>query len=132
MHSDPVADMLTRIRNGSRARLVRVDVRFSRHIADMARILKREGYINDFRVVGSEPAKKTLDVALRYSDRGEPVIRSIKRMSTPGRRRHFRCDDLPKVLGGLGVIIVSTSRGLMTDNEARRARVGGEALCSIS
>ena len=132
MHSDPVADMLTRIRNGSRARLSRVDVPYSKLKLEIAKILKREGYVVDFRVVGSTAPEKKIDVALRYNEHRQPVIRTMKRMSTPGLRRHFRCEALPKVLGGLGVIIFSTSRGLMTDSEARKARIGGEALCSIS
>ena len=131
MHSDPVADMLTRIRNGCRARLQQVNVRWSRLNEHIAEILKKEGYIDGFHVTGTEGPGQTLEVALRYDEKREAVIAGIKRMSSPGLRRYYNCDSIPKIRNGLGVIILTTSRGLMTDREARRARVGGEALCSV-
>lgn len=132
MHSDPVADMLTRIRNGSRARLQRVNIKWSRLNEHIAEILKKEGYINGFRVAGTAgTAEHLLDVELRYDEKRQAVIAGIKRMSSPGLRRYYDCDSIPKIRNGLGVIILTTSRGLMTDREARRARVGGEALCSV-
>ena len=132
MHSDPVADMLTRIRNGCRARLQRVSIPYSGLKLRVAEILKREGYINSFRVDDSNgEIKHTLDVELRYDEKRESVIAGIKRMSSPGLRRYFDCDTIPKIRNGLGIIILTTSRGLMTDREARKARIGGEAMCSV-
>ncbi len=130
MNSDPVADMLTRIRNGCRARLERVDVPRSKLKERIADILKSEGYIADYRVI-SDKRQGVLEVKLRYGEGREPVIEGIQRVSRPGRRIYHASDEIPKVRNGLGVLIMTTSKGLMTDREARRAHVGGEALCAV-
>lgn len=129
--TDPIADMLTRIRNGILARLQRVDMPSSKLKAELARILKEEGYISNFKVA-EEGKKKILKVFLRYGPDGESVISVIDRVSKPGRRVYVASDEIPKVLGGLGVNILTTPRGVMTGKSARRARVGGELLCNIS
>ena len=129
--TDPIADMLTRIRNGIQARLQRVDMPSSKLKAELARILKEEGYISNFKVA-EEGKKKILKVFLRYGPDGESVISVIDRISKPGRRVYVASDEIPKVLGGLGVNILTTPRGVMTGKSARRARVGGEVLCNIS
>ena len=129
--TDPIADMLTRIRNGIQARLQRVDMPSSKLKAELARILKEEGYISNFKVA-EEGKKKILKVFLRYGPDGESVISVIDRVSKPGRRVYVASDEIPKVLGGLGVNILTTPRGVMTGKSARRARVGGEVLCNIS
>lgn len=132
MHSDPVADFLTRIRNGCRARLARITVPYSTLKERIAEILKQEGYIDNFRVAGAaNTPERHIEVELRFDEKRVPVIAGIKRMSSPGLRRYFDCDSIPKVRNGLGIIILTTSRGLMTDKAARKARVGGEALCSV-
>jgi small subunit ribosomal protein S8 len=132
MHSDPVADMLTRIRNGYRARLHTVLVRGSKLNVHIAEILKREGYVADFSVVESETRPQGhIDIVLKYDGQREAVMAGIKRISTPGLRRYFCCDDIPTIRNGLGIVILTTSRGLMTDTEARKSRIGGEALCSV-
>ncbi len=128
--SDPVADMLTRIRNASLVRRERVEVPGSRLKRAMAEIMKREGYIRDFEWVAGSPENK-IRIHLRYGPRKEQVIRGLKRVSKPGLRVYAAKDELPRVLGGLGVAIVSTSRGLMTDREARELGLGGEVICQI-
>ena len=130
MNSDPVADMLTRIRNGCRARMERVDIPSSNLKTKIAEILKVEGYISDFRVI-SDKRQGVLEVKLRYGDGREPVIEGIQRVSRPGRRIYHASDEIPKVRNGLGVLIMTTSKGLMTDRQARRAQIGGEALCAV-
>lgn len=129
--TDPIADMLTRIRNGILARLQRVDMPSSKLKAELARILKEEGYISNYKVA-EEGKKKVLKVFLRYGPDGESVISVIDRVSKPGRRVYVASDEIPKVLGGLGVNILTTPRGVMTGKSARRARLGGELLCNIS
>lgn len=129
--TDPIADMLTRIRNGILARLQRVDMPSSKLKAELARILKEEGYISNYKVA-EEGKKKVLKVFLRYGPDGESVISVIDRVSKPGRRVYVASDEIPKVLGGLGVNILTTPRGVMTGKSARRARLGGELLCTIS
>lgn len=129
--SDPIADMLTRIRNGIQARHPRVDMPSSKLKAEVARILKEEGYISNFKVA-DEGKKKVLKVFLRYGANGESVISVIDRVSKPGRRVYVGSGEIPKVLGGLGVNILTTPRGVMTGKAARRQGVGGEVLCSIS
>lgn len=144
MHSDPIADMLTRLRNASRARHERVLIPFSRLKLDVAELLKREGFTEGHRELTGEAAQDPrpgrtrskgvvhmLEIKLKYDSEGLPVILKIDRMSTPGLRRYFKCDSIPKVLGGLGIVILTTSKGLMTDSEARKARVGGEAMCAV-
>lgn len=128
--SDPIADMLTRIRNGQKAGMVRVSMPGSKIKQAIAKVLKDEGYIIEFQteVNGSH---STLHVDLKYFE-GKPVIESLKRTSRPGLRSYHGKDDLPRVLGGLGVAIVSTSRGVMSDREARKQGHGGEILCLVS
>ena len=131
-HSDPVADMLTRIRNAARARHDRVDVPFSDLKKRLAEVLKAEGYLEDVRAIAGKTAGQgVIELRLRYDSARAPVISGIKRMSTPGARRYMRVDELPKIRNGLGVLILTTPKGLMTDREARKQRVGGEALCAI-
>ena len=127
--SDPIADMLTRIRNGQTAKKAEVAMPASKMKQSIAQVLKDEGYITDFTV--SEDAKPELSVSLKYFD-GKPVIESIKRISRPGLRIYKSTDELPKVLNGLGIVIVSTSKGMMTDRAARAAGIGGELICSVA
>ena len=128
--SDPVADMLTRIRNGFRARHQRVDMPSSKLKIEIARVLKEEGYISNYKVA-EEKKKQTLRVFLRYAPDGASVIAKISRVSKPGRRVYVESRGVPKVLGGLGINILTTPRGVMTGKAARRANVGGEILCNV-
>jgi len=128
--TDPIADFLTRIRNGQRSGKVEVAAPASQIKLALAKVLKEEGYIEDF-AVASQGAKPTLTVRLKYYQ-GRPVIDRLERVSRPGLRVYRAKDDLPKILGGMGVAIISTSRGLMTDREARAAGHGGEVLCIVS
>ncbi len=128
--TDPVADMLTRIRNGHRAGLKAVEMQHSKMKAEIARILKREGYIEEYGVEGDGP-KKTLKVSLKYYHGKKPCITGLRRVSTPGLRRYTTAMELPRVLGGLGIAILTTSGGIVTDREARKAKVGGEVLCMV-
>jgi small subunit ribosomal protein S8 len=128
--TDPIADMLTRIRNGQKARMVSVTMPASKVKEAVANVLKDEGYITGFSSEG-EGASKTLTVELKYFE-GVPVIERIQRASRPGLRVYRGNEDLPKVLGGLGVAIVSTSAGVMSDRQAREKGIGGEVLCIVS
>ena len=128
--SDPIADMLTRIRNAQLAEKTSVAVPASKLKASIAKVLKDEGYIEDFALRG-EGAKRALEIGLKYYA-GKPVIEKIERVSRPGLRIYKPKDDLPKVMNGLGVAIVSTSRGVMTDRKARGLGVGGEVLCIVA
>jgi len=128
--TDPIADMLTRIRNANQVRKDRVEVPASKMKRATAEILKREGYIRDFEVVQDGP-KATLRIYLKYGPGGERVITNLRRISKPGLRVYVGADDIPRVLGGLGIAVLSTSRGIMTDKEARKARVGGEVIAYI-
>ena len=127
---DSVADMLTRIRNGQAAEKVRVTMPSSKQRIAIAEVLKQEGYIRDLSVEEVQN-KKQLSIVLKYYD-GRPVISTIKRVSRPGLRIYKRKDELPKVMGGLGVAIISTSGGVMTDRAARAAGQGGEIICFVS
>lgn len=131
MMTDPIADMLTRIRNAVRVERPFVDVPASRLKRGIADVLKREGYIWDWREEEAEPVS-FLRLELKYGPNGERVIQTIKRISKPGRRSYIRSKELKPVLGGLGIRIVSTSHGVVSDREARRDKVGGEVLCEIS
>ena len=131
MMTDPIADMLTRMRNGLQARHERVRMPASRIKREIARVLKEEGYIRDFEVSAEGHPQGFLDVELKYDFREEGAIRMLKRVSTPGKRKYVRCKDMPIVLGGSGVAIVSTSRGLLTDRQCREANIGGEVLCYV-
>ena len=128
--TDPLADMLTRIRNGVKAHHDMVEIPSSNVKVNIAKILKDEGYIKNFRVL-DDNRQGVLKVYLRYDGVGDPLIQGIKRISRPGLRRYCRADGIPKVLNGLGIAIISTSRGLLTDNEARKEKVGGEVLCEV-
>ena len=128
--SDPIADMLTRIRNGQGARKVSVSMPASKAKEAVAKVLKDEGYVLGFATEG-EGAEKQLTVELKYFE-GVPVIETIQRTSKPGLRIYRGKDELPKVLGGLGVAIVSTSAGVMSDRQAREKGIGGEVLCVVS
>jgi len=128
--SDPIADMLTRIRNAQLAEKLSVAMPSSRVKASIAQVLKDEGYVEDFAVRELE-GRPTLEIGLKYYA-GKPVIEKIERVSRPGLRIYRPKDDLPKVMNGLGVAIVSTSRGVMTDRKARGMGVGGEVLCIVA
>ncbi len=131
MQTDPIADMLTRIRNAIKARHPKVDVPASRLKTEIARILKEEGYILNYKVA-EEGARKTIKIYLKYQANGRPVISEMSRVSRPGCRVYVGHSEIPRVVGGLGVNIVTTPRGLMTGREAEKQGVGGEILCQIS
>jgi len=128
--SDPLGDMLTRIRNGQRARQAVVASPASKIRANVLEVLKREGYIRGFTRENVRPGVSELRIELKYVD-GAPVIREISRVSNPGRRIYSRITALPRSYSGLGISILSTPRGVMSDNEARAAKVGGEVLCRV-
>ncbi len=128
--TDPIADMLTRIRNALQARHESVDVAASGLKVEICRTLKAEGYIRNYKVL-SEGNKDFIRIFLKYTKDGRPAIKGLKRVSKPGRRVYAGCDEIPRVMSGYGLSIISTSRGVITDKEARQAKVGGEILCSI-
>ena len=128
--TDPIADMLTRMRNAYAAKHQKVDVPLSNLKLEIARILKEEGFINNYKVIG-EGVRRNIRIYLRYGARGELVISKLERVSKPGCRVYVKGGAVPKVLAGMGINIISTSRGLMTDRRARRERVGGELLCRV-
>jgi small subunit ribosomal protein S8 len=130
MFSDPIADMLTRVRNALAARHPKVDVPSSKLKLEIARILKDEGYILNFKLV-EEGAAQLIRIYLKYAVDEKPVISRIERVSRPGCRVYVAKDEVPRVLGGLGINILTTSRGVMTGSSARKAGVGGELLCQI-
>ena len=134
--TDPIADMLTRIRNAVTAKHTRVDMPASRLKTEIARILQDEGYIQGYKLVEDAPEKtpaptKTLRLFLKYGPHGEKLITGVQRISRPGRRVYFGRDDVPDVLAGLGTSILTTSRGVMTGRQAVKAGVGGEVLCNV-
>ena len=128
--TDPIADLLTRIRNAQAARKAEVTLGASRLKAAIVQVLKEEGYVADFRIDG-DGAKRTLTIGLKYYE-GRPVIDRIERVSRPGLRIYRGKDELPKVLGGMGTVIVSTPKGVMTDKQARSIGQGGEVLCIVA
>jgi len=128
--TDPIADMLTRIRNGLSAKKAEVTMPLSKVKVSIAQVLKDEGYIGDF-TVGDIDGKPALSITLKYYQ-GKPVIEQIKRISRPGLRVYKGKGELPKVLGGLGIAIISTSAGVMTDRAARKSGYGGEVICAVS
>ncbi len=128
--SDPIADMLTRVRNAARIKAKRVDCRNSKICAGIAQVLKDEGYVSSFSVV-DDGRQGILRVDLRYGPNGEQLIHTLRRESKPGCRVYTRADSLPRPLGGLGITIVSTSGGVMSDRQARLKHVGGELLCTV-
>jgi small subunit ribosomal protein S8 len=130
MTSDPIADMLTRIRNALASRHPKVDVPSSKLKVEIARILKEEGYVLNFKLV-EEGAARTIRIYLKYTPANSPVISEIQRVSRPGCRIYVGHEEVPRVLGGLGINILTTSRGVMTGSDARKTGVGGEILCQL-
>lgn len=128
--TDPLADMFTRIRNASTARHEKVDVPASKMKLEIARILKEEGYIKNYKLT-KDDRQGVIRIFLKYEENRKPVIDGIRRVSRPGRRIYAGAEDVPKVLGGLGVTILSTSRGIMTDQQAKSLNLGGEVLCCV-
>ncbi|MDZ4713401.1 MAG: 30S ribosomal protein S8 [bacterium] len=128
--TDPISDYLTRLRNALKAGKKSVDMPSSKFKESISSILKKASFIEDYKVVENEKKFKILSVRLKYSD-GDSVIMGLKRISRPGIRRYVNNEDLPRVRNGLGISIVSTSKGLLTDNEARKLKVGGEVVCQI-
>ncbi len=131
MLTDPIADMLTRIRNATLARKASVDMPWSRHKEAIAKVLVDEGYLESAAGVAAEGAKRTLRVGLRYDDRRRPVINGVKRVSRPSLRVYVGAGDIPAIRRGLGVNVLSTPRGVLVDREARKQGVGGELLCTV-
>ena len=127
--TDPIADMLTRIRNANQARHENVDIPASKEKIEIARILKEEGYINGYSVSGD--IKKVITVEMKYTAENEKIISGLKRISKPGLRVYAKVDSIPRVLNGLGVAIISTSSGIMSDKSARNKRVGGEVIAYV-
>ncbi len=130
-NQDPIADMLTRIRNANRVGRRLVVIKKSKICTGIAQVLKDEGYIDDFDVI-EDAQQGQIRVKLKYSMSGDKVIHSLDRESKPGRRLYKKVDDLPRILNGMGIAVVSTSRGVMSDRKAREANVGGELLCTVS
>ena len=126
--SDPLADMLTRIRNAGMVRYETVDVPMSNLKVGVAKVLREEGYIKDYQII-EDNKQGTLRIALKYGPHDERVISGLRRVSKPGLRKYVKADDIPKVMSGLGISILSTSKGIITDREARRLSIGGEILC---
>jgi len=131
MMTDPIADMLTRMRNALTARHEHVQMPLSRMKREIARILKEEGYIREYRVHPAERAQGMLELDLKYDVQNNSIIRTLRRVSKPGKRSYVSCKTMPKVLNGAGIAIVSTSRGLLTDRQCLAENVGGEVLCYI-
>jgi small subunit ribosomal protein S8 len=130
MMTDPIADLLTRVRNALAIRAAACSVPGSKLKVRVLDVLKREGYIQGYEVHSSGP-QSIINISLRYGDEGQQVITSIQRYSTPGCRRYRGVDDLPKVRGGLGIAVVSTNQGVLSDRECRQKRIGGEVLCLV-
>ena len=129
--TDPIADMLTRIRNANKMRHTTVDIPASKAKKDVLTVLVNEGFITSFDEVKLENNQSVLKVTLKYTDTKERVIKGLKRVSKPGLRVYAQVDELPRVLNGLGIAIISTSQGVMTDREARKANIGGEVLAYV-
>lgn len=130
MMTDPIADMLTRIRNANAIRRASLDMPASRMRVSIAQVLKDEGFIADYTVTAAKPSS-LLEVTLKYGQDGEQVIRTIDRVSKPGRRVYASVDELKPVLGGQGIQVISTNKGVVSDRKARELRVGGEILCTV-
>ena len=128
--ADPIGDMITRIRNAQMRLLTNVKIPGSKYREKILEVLKKEGFISNYKVLLDSSNKGELDVNLKYSN-GSPVIRKINRISKPGRRIYAKASSIPKIQNGLGVAIVSTSKGIMSDNEARNQNVGGEIICKV-
>jgi small subunit ribosomal protein S8 len=128
--TDPITDLLNRLRNAMRAGHERVDLPASRVREDVVRVLADEGYVASYRRV-EERGRPLLRIALKYDNEGEPIVNGLERVSRPGRRVYARATEIPQVLGGLGISIVSTSRGILTGAKARESKLGGEILCNV-
>jgi small subunit ribosomal protein S8 len=128
--TDPLADMFTRIRNGSKAKFEKVDVSSSRLKREIVKILKEEGFIKNFKVVTNDHRHEVIRIFLKYDENRKGIIH-IKRISKPGRRIYVKTDHVPSVMSGLGLSILSTPKGILTDKSARQAKVGGEVLCYV-
>ena len=131
MLTDPISDLLTRIRNATRAKHPRVDVPASKLKTEIARVLKEEGYISTYKLVDENKVRKTLRLFLKYMPDKRSVITGLRRVSRPGSRRYVAVSEIRPVVGGLGISILTTPRGVMTGRAARKARVGGEMLCEV-
>jgi small subunit ribosomal protein S8 len=131
MQTDPIADFLTRLRNAAAAKHQRVDVPVSKLKTEIARILKDEGYISTYKLVDENKTRKVLRVVLQYTPDRRSVITGLKRISRPGARAYLGADDIRPVVGGLGISIMTTPRGLMSGRAARKAKIGGEILCEV-
>jgi small subunit ribosomal protein S8 len=129
--SDPIADMLTRIRNAVRNRSDEVNIKASNVCQGVAMVLQQEGYINGFDRIDDDSKQGILRVVLKYSPAGEPLIKEIKRVSSPGKRVYSGVGELPVVLSGMGIAVVSTSKGIVSDRVCRKERIGGEVLCTV-
>jgi small subunit ribosomal protein S8 len=129
--TDPIADMLTRIRNANKARFKTVNINVSQMNVNIAKVLKKAGYINTYDKIKNEKGQQMLEIIMKYPDSKRTVITNIKRVSKPGRRVYVASDSIPKVLNGFGISILSTSSGVITDAEARELNVGGEVLCNV-
>jgi small subunit ribosomal protein S8 len=129
--TDPIADMLTRIRNACGAKHRRVDMPGSKMKVEIAKILKENHFIQDYKTLEADTGRQTLRVVLKYAQGGQPVIRELQRVSTPGLRKYVGVTEIPRVRNGLGMAILSTSKGLMSDRQARQARTGGEILALV-
>ena len=127
---DPIGDMITRIRNGQMRMLTNVKIPSSKFRVKILDVLKQEGYISGYKIISDSQNKGILTVDLKY-DNGSPVIKEIKRISKPGRRIYAKASSIPKIQNGLGLAIVSTSKGIMTDNDARNQNIGGEIICKV-
>ena len=130
MVTDPISDLLTRLRNASMVSKPSVSIPHSNFKLELAKLLKNEGYVSDVKVSG-EDVKKLIDIDMKYSDEGMSVISGMNRLSKPGQRVYSSFDKLPRNNGGLGTVIVSTSRGLLSDSEARKRKLGGELICEV-
>ena len=128
--TDPIADMITRIRNGQLRKLNTVSIPNSRFRAKILDVLKDEGYISNYKILSEKQNNKSLIVDLKYNN-GMPVIKNIARVSKPGRRVYAKAESIPKIQNGLGIAIVSTSMGIMSDNDARSKKIGGEVICRV-
>ena len=132
MHADPIADMLTRIRNAVRVEMPEVNVKASKVCQGIAQVLFDQGYIQEFDRIPTACGQDILRIKLKYGSLGEQVIREIKRASKPSRRVYCPVKELPQVMGGLGITIISTNKGVLSDQQCRQQNVGGELLCSVS
>ncbi|MEO0270389.1 MAG: 30S ribosomal protein S8 [candidate division WOR-3 bacterium] len=130
MVNDSISDMLIRIKNALMRKKDKVRVSYSKLLERVAELMKREGFINDYEIKG-EGVKKELIIQLKYDEEGNPLITDVKRVSKPGRRIYVKKDNIPWVNNGMGIAILSTSKGIMTDREARRLKIGGELLCEV-